>query len=147
MHFLTQKGPEMQEEYARSVDDRTESVARQVRESRPLDFLVEIVPENIINAAGDNRNILQIIFFAILFGLAVALIPNEKVKAVKDIFDGLNEIILKIVDLVMKFAPIGVFALLGSLVVEFTGDDIGESLDLLLLLDYILLLPYWATWS
>ncbi len=127
--FPDTKRAEMQEEYARSVDE-TEAVARQVRESRPLDFLVEIVPENIINAAGDNRNILQIIFFAILFGLAVALIPHEKVKAVKDIFDGLNEIILKIVDLVMKFAPIGVFALLGSLVVEFTGDDIAESLDL-----------------
>jgi proton glutamate symport protein len=127
--FPETRRAQMQEEYAASVD-RTESVARQVRESRPLDFLVGIVPENIVNAAGDNRNILQIIFFAILFGLAVALIPNEKVKTVKDIFDGLNEIILKIVDLIMRFAPIGVFALLGSLVVEFTGDDIGESLDL-----------------
>jgi proton glutamate symport protein len=127
--FPDTKRAQMQEEYAASVD-RTETVARQVRESRPLDFLVEIVPENIVAAAGNNRNILQIIFFAILFGLAVALIPHEKVRTVKDVFDGLNEIILKIVDLVMRFAPVGVFALLGSLVVEFTGDDIGESLDL-----------------
>ncbi len=127
--FPDSKRAEMQEEYALSVGEK-ESVAQQVKESRPLDFLVEIVPENIIDAASDNRNILQIIFFAILFGLAVALIPHERVKVVKQVFDGLNEIILKIVDLVMKFAPIGVFALLGSLVVEFTGDDVAESLNL-----------------
>jgi proton glutamate symport protein len=127
--FPEAKRAEMQADYAMSVEEK-EMVARQVKESRPLDFLVEIVPENIMNAASDNRNILQIIFFAILFGLAVALIPHERVKVVKEFFDGLNEVILKIVDLVMKFAPVGVFALLGSLVVEFTGDSIAESLDL-----------------
>jgi proton glutamate symport protein len=127
--FPEAKRAEMQADYAMSVEEK-EMVARQVKESRPLDFLVEIVPENIMNAASDNRNILQIIFFAILFGLAVALISHERVKVVKEFFDGLNEVILKIVDLVMKFAPVGVFALLGSLVVEFTGDSIAESLDL-----------------
>jgi proton glutamate symport protein len=127
--FPDAKRAEMQADYAMSVEEK-EMVARQVKESRPLDFLVEIVPENIINAASDNRNILQIIFFAILFGLAVALISHERVRVVKEFFDGLNEVILKIVDLVMKIAPVGVFALLGSLVVEFTGDNIAESLDL-----------------
>jgi proton glutamate symport protein len=127
--FPDSKRAEMQEQYARTVGEK-EMIAGQVKEGSPLDFLVEIVPENVIRAAGDNRNILQVIFFAILFGLAVALITHEKVKAVKDVFDGLNEIVLKIVDLVMKIAPVGVFALLGTLVVEFTGDDVGESLDL-----------------
>ena len=127
--FPESRRAEMQHKYAISVDER-ESVARQVETSGPLDFLVEIVPDNVLEAASDNRNILQIIFFAILFGLAVALIPHEKVRVVKEVFDGLNEIVLKIVDLVMKIAPIGVFALLGSLVVEFTGDDVAESLDL-----------------
>jgi proton glutamate symport protein len=127
--FPDSKRAEMQEQYARTVGEK-EMIAGQVKEGSPLDFLVEIVPENVIRAAGDNRNILQVIFFAILFGLAVALITHEKVKAVKDVFDGLNEIVLKIVDLVMKIAPVGVFALLGTLVVEFTGDDVGEALDL-----------------
>ena len=127
--FPDSKRAEMQEQYAASVGEK-ESVAEQVKTGGPLDFLVEIVPENVVEAASDNRNILQIIFFAILFGLAVALIPHEKVRVVKDVFDGLNEIVLKIVDLVMKIAPVGVFALLGTLVVEFTGDDVAESLDL-----------------
>ncbi len=127
--FPESKRTEMQEQYAASVGEK-ESIAEQVKTSGPLDFVVGIVPENVIQAAGDNRNILQIIFFAILFGLAVALIPHEKVKVVKDFFDGLNEIVLKIVDLVMKIAPIGVFALLATLVVDFTGDDVSESLDL-----------------
>lgn len=127
--FPDSKRAEMQEQYANSVGEK-ESIAEQVKTGSPLDFLVDIVPENVINAASDNGNILQIIFFAILFGLAVALIPHEKVKVVKDLFDGLNEIVLKIVDLVMKIAPIGVFALLGTLVVEFTGDNLSESLDL-----------------
>jgi len=127
--FPDSKRAEMQEQYAASVGEK-ESVAEQVKTWGPLDFLVEIVPENVVEAASDNRNILQIIFFAILFGLAVALIPHEKVRVVKDVFDGLNEIVLKIVDLVMKIAPVGVFALLGTLVVEFTGDDVAESLDL-----------------
>lgn len=127
--FPDSRRAEMQEQYAASVGE-TELVARQVKTGGPLDFLVDIVPENVIGAASDNRNILQIIFFAILFGLAVALIPHEKVKTVKDLFDGLNEIVLKIVDLIMKVAPVGVFALLGTLVVEFTGDSVSESLDL-----------------
>lgn len=127
--FPDSKRTEMQEQYAASVGEK-ESIADQVKTTGPLQFLVEIVPENVIEAAGNNRNILQVIFFAILFGLAVALIPHEKVKAVKDVFDGLNDIVLKIVDLVMKLAPVGVFALLGTLVVDFTGDDVAESLDL-----------------
>lgn len=127
--FPDSKRAEMQDQYATSVGEK-ESIADQVKTGGPLDFIVDIVPENVVNAASDNRNILQIIFFAILFGMAVALVPHEKVSMVKDVFDGLNYIILKIVDLVMKIAPVGVFALLSTLVVDFTGDDIAESLDL-----------------
>ncbi len=127
--FPDSKRAEMQDQYATSVGEK-ESIADQVKTGGPLDFIVDIVPENVVNAASDNRNILQIIFFAILFGMAVAIVPHEKVSMVKDVFDGLNYIILKIVDLVMKIAPVGVFALLSTLVVDFTGDDIAESLDL-----------------
>jgi proton glutamate symport protein len=127
--FPGSKRAELQRQYAVSAGEK-EIIAGQVKTGGPLDFLVEIVPDNIVQAAGDNRNILQVIFFAILFGLAVALIAHEKVKAVKDLFDGLNEVVLRIVDLVMTAAPVGVFALLASLVVEFTGDDISESVDL-----------------
>jgi Na+/H+-dicarboxylate symporter len=81
-----------------------------------------MVPENIIGAASKNQNMLQIIFFAIIFAIAMVVIPGEKIQTVKNFVDGLNEVILKIIDFIMKFAPYGVFALLAALIVEFSGD-------------------------
>jgi Na+/H+-dicarboxylate symporter len=89
----------------------------------PLQFLEDIIPENIIFAAGDNSNMLQVIFFAILFAMAMVMIKKKKVKPVKRFFDGLNEIILKINDMIMQVAPIGVFALMAGLIVDFSGDS------------------------
>ncbi len=93
--------------------------ADNVQEADPLQFLIDIVPINIFESASDNRNMLQIIFFAILFGLSIVMLPNEKTLYVKGFFDGLNDIILKIVDFIMLVSPYGVFALLGSVVVDF----------------------------
>jgi len=93
--------------------------ADNVQEAGPLQFLVDIVPTNIFESASDNRNMLQIIFFAILFGLSMVVLPNEKTLYVKGFFDGLNDIILKIVDFIMLVSPYGVFALLGAVVVDF----------------------------
>ena len=87
-----------------------------------MQFLVDMVPENIIGAASKNQNMLQIIFFAIIFEIAMVVIPGEKIQTVKNFVDGLNEVILKIIDFIMKFAPYGVFALLAALIVEFSGD-------------------------
>ena len=93
--------------------------AENVKDGGPLQFLVDIVPTNIFDAASNNRNMLQVIFFAILFGIALVMLPNEKTTYVKGFFDGLNDIILQIVDIIMIAAPYGVFALLGGLVVDF----------------------------
>lgn len=92
--------------------------AEQQQQFGPLKALEDIIPDNIFSATTNNRNMLQVIFFAVFFGLALILIPEEKAKSVKDFFDGLNEVILKMVDLIMLAAPIGVFALLTALVVE-----------------------------
>jgi len=88
----------------------------------PLNFIVEMVPDNIINALGDNSKMLQIIFFAILFAIAMVMVNQSQVKTVRFIFDGLNDIIIKIIELIMRFAPYGVFALLAGVVVDFAGD-------------------------
>ena len=93
--------------------------AENVKDGGPLQFLVDIVPTNIFDAASNNRNMLQVIFFAILFGIALVMLPNEKTTYVKGFFDGINDIILQIVDIIMMAAPYGVFALLGGLVVDF----------------------------
>lgn len=85
----------------------------------PLQILVDIVPENLFASMSDNINMLQIIFFAVLFGVAMILTPKDKVATVKSFFDGVNRIILAIVDIIMKYAPIGVFALLASMRIDF----------------------------
>jgi len=116
---------EEQEEYRRKFSGQIElgqESAREIEERSPLQFFVDMVPDNIFLAAGDNSKMLQIIFFAILFSIALVLVQGEKTRIVKDLFDGLNEVILKIVDLIMRFAPIGVFALMGALVVDYSGD-------------------------
>lgn len=119
--FPENKQMELQERYEVDIKEK-EISAEKVKESSPLQFLVDIVPKNIIKASSDNSNMLQIIFFAILFAIAMILIPSEQIKTVKSFIDGLNEIILKIIDFIMKFAPYGVFALLAALIVEFSGD-------------------------
>jgi proton glutamate symport protein len=127
--FPEERRTELQAEYSGSVAQK-ETLADQVKGSGPLKIIVDMVPENIISAAGDNSRILQIIFFAMLFGIALALVPGSKVASVKAFFDGLYEVIMKIIEIIMRFAPYGVFALMGTLVVEFAGDNISESISL-----------------
>ena len=107
--------------------DKKEAAA-ETKKSGPLQPIIDIVPSNIISAATDNKNMLQIIFFSILFGISMILIPENKSKPLKDFFDSLNEVILKIIDLIMSFAPYGVFALLATLIVEAPKWDLLKSL-------------------
>jgi Na+/H+-dicarboxylate symporter len=95
------------------------TAAEGVKEAGPLQFLVDIIPTNILESASNNSNMLQVIFFAILFGIAIVMLPKEKTVYVKGFFDGINDIILQIVDFIMLVAPYAVFALLGALVVDF----------------------------
>ncbi|WP_111707865.1 dicarboxylate/amino acid:cation symporter [Lutibacter citreus] len=98
------------------------------KETGPLQALVDIVPDNIFGAASENKNMLQIIFFAIFFGIGLILIPEKDSKPVKKFFDGFNEVILKMIDLIMLAAPYGVFALLAALVVESPSLDLFKAL-------------------
>ncbi len=102
--------------------------AEKQKEAGPLEALVNIVPSNIFNAASNNGNMLQVIFFAIFFGIGIILIPEEKSKPVKAFFDGVNEVILKMIDIIMLSAPFGVFALLAALVVESPSLDLFKAL-------------------
>ena len=95
------------------------TAAEGVKEAGPLKFLVDIIPTNILESASNNSNMLQVIFFAILFGIAIVMLPKEKTVYVKGFFDGINDIILQIVDFIMLVAPYAVFALLGALLVDF----------------------------
>ena len=116
--FSEEKRIELQQTYSNNTNSKI-LAAENVQENGPLQFLVDIVPSNIFNSASDNGNMLQIIFFAILFSISLIMLPKEKTIYVKGFFDGINDIILQIVDIIMMFAPYGVFSLLSSLVVDY----------------------------
>jgi Na+/H+-dicarboxylate symporter len=120
---------ELVSNYTDSTQQYKEEAANQ-QASGPLQALIDLVPENIFEAASDNKNMLQVIFFSIFFGVGLILIPDEKSKPVKDFFDGFNEVILKMVDLIMLAAPYGVFALLCSLVAEAPSADLFKALGM-----------------
>jgi len=114
---------ELMDNFSGDAEQRI-SQAEEQKEAGPLQALVDIVPDNIIGAATSNGNMLQVIFFVIFFGIGMILIPEEKARPVKAFFDGLNEVILKLIDLIMLSAPYGVFALLAALIVESPSADI-----------------------
>ena len=118
---------ELVEGYSNNTTKYKEEATKQ-KESGPLQALIDLVPQNIFSAATSNRNMLQVIFFAVFFGIALILIPEEKGKTVKSFFDGLNEVILKMVDLIMLAAPYGVFALLAALIAESPSVDLFKAL-------------------
>ncbi|MDG1213186.1 MAG: dicarboxylate/amino acid:cation symporter [Flavobacteriaceae bacterium] len=118
---------ELVENYSGDANEKIMAAAKQ-QESGPLQALVDLVPSNIFKAASDNGNMLQVIFFAIFFGIGLILIPEKQAKPVKDFFDGFNEVILKLIDLIMLAAPYGVFALLAALVVEAPSADLFKAL-------------------
>jgi Na+/H+-dicarboxylate symporter len=136
------------ENYSGEANKRISSAAEQ-KESGPLRALEDLIPDNIFSAASDNGNMLQVIVFAIFFGVGLILIPIDKSGPVKAFFDGFNEVILKLIDLIMLVAPIGVFALMAGLVVESPSQDLFVALLwyaisvviglLLMILIYILL--------
>jgi len=128
-----QIGTETREELLLTYQDSAQEkqmAAQQQREKGPLQPLVDLVPSNIFEAATNNRNMLQVIFFAIFFGVGLILIPAAKAAPVKAFFDAFNEVILKLIDLIMLAAPYGVFALLAALVVESPSLELFQALGL-----------------
>ena len=121
-YFPDEKTAELKEKYASDANMKITS-AENVKDSGPLQMMIDVVPDNFFYSASNNRNMLQIIFFSILFGVGLVLSSPKKSAPVKKAFDGLNEIIIKIVEIIMEYAPIGVFALLAGLIVDLAGDD------------------------
>lgn len=114
---------ELVSNYSQSTQKYKDEAQNQ-KQQGPLKALVDLVPENIIGASGENKNMLQVIFFAIFFGVGLILLPEERSKPVKDFFSSFNEVILKMIDLIMLAAPYGVFALLAALIAESPSADL-----------------------
>ena len=99
------------------LEKKMKTVAVQ-KESSPLKFIVEMVPDNIFASLSGNGLMLQVIFFAIFFGITLVLIPKEASAPIINLVNGMNSIFLKMVDLVMKAAPFFVFCLLAGVVAK-----------------------------
>ncbi len=115
--------------YSSNANEKID-VANNQKNLGPLQPLVDMVPSNFFSAASNNRNMLQVIFFAIIFGISMILIPPKKSLPIKNFFDSLNDVILKIIDLIMLCAPYGVFALLAAIIVESPSMDLFKALGL-----------------
>jgi len=128
--------------YDSNVESRTSAV-ESLRDQSPLQPLVDMVPDNIFLATTNNGSMLQVVFFAIIMGIALLQIPRNKAQPVIAFFDGLNDVIIKIVGFIMLIAPYGVFALMASLIVEITGDNPDSAISLLMaLLKYSLVVVF-----
>jgi len=105
------------------VTSKLEEASRQ-KESGPLKFLEDMVPDNAVAALGNNQLMLQVIFFTIFMGISMLLIGEERAQPLKNFFDSLNDVVLKMVDLIMLSAPYAVFALLANVVVSSSDPEI-----------------------
>ncbi|MGJ8759257.1 dicarboxylate/amino acid:cation symporter [Polaribacter sp. HaHaR_3_91] len=103
------------------VDKLTKASAQS--NTGPLQSLVDIFPSNIFTSLSD-ASMLQIIFFALFVGVSLLLIPEKKAKPLMNFFDSLNEVVMKMVDLIMLFAPYAVFALLSNVIIAFDDTEI-----------------------
>lgn len=123
---------DFQDEMARAATDPSLSKkmndAGSVDDASPLQFFVDFVPENIFASLSDGKLMLQVIFFAIFFGIVLASLPKEKSKTVMAFMDGANEVFLKMVEIVMNAAPFFVFALMAGVIAKMasTTDEVIE---------------------
>lgn len=116
-----EKREELKAEYASQALSKQDA-ASSVQDSGPLKLLEDIVPSNIFESMTDNGSMLQVIFFAVLFGIAMIMTPADQMRPVKGFFNGINAVILRMVEIIMKYSPIGVFALLAGLIAETAAD-------------------------
>ena len=110
--------------------------AQNIKDRGPLQPVVDMVPNNFFSSASSNRNMLQVVFVAIFVGIGLIQIPKDKGKPVLDFFEGLNDVVIKLVDLIMLMAPIGVFALIAHTINKVAGDNPSQIMELLGALGY-----------
>ena len=121
-------------EYVDKAANKQE-LANSIQDNRgPLQPLVDRVPSNMFSAASNNSNMLQIVFISIVFGIALIGIDRKFSQPVLAFLEGINKMIIKLVEMIMYFAPYGVFALIAKTISSVSGDisQIGSILSALL---------------
>lgn len=103
--------------------------AQKQKESKPLQPILDLVPDNLFSAMSNNLKMLQIIVFAIFFGVALIMVGN-KGQPVRDFVDSADLVIIKMIDIIMKGAPFFVFCLLAGQTAQMAGDNPALLLDI-----------------
>lgn len=104
--------------------------ANKLKENGPLQMLVDFVPESIVGAMSNMSQMLQVIVFALLFGIALISLKPEVAQPAIDLCASVNEAFLKLVEIVMKGAPFFIFALTAGVFSKMAGDDLNALLEI-----------------
>ena len=128
----------LQNTYQSAASGKLEA-AEEVKDRSVLQPIVDMVPSNFFSSASNNRNMLQVVFVAIIIGIALIQIPKEKSRPVLEFMEGINDLVIKLVDNIMLMAPIGVFALIADTITSVAGNDINNVLELLSALGFYML--------
>ena len=128
----------LQNTYQSAASGKLEA-AEEVKDRSVLQPIVDMVPSNFFSSASNNRNMLQVVFVAIIIGIALIQIPKEKSRPVLEFMEGINDLVIKLVDNIMLMAPIGVFALIADTITSVAGNDINNVIELLSALGFYML--------
>jgi Na+/H+-dicarboxylate symporter len=111
--------PDVKQEMLQQYSGTSQEQLQQLQQKPSLeDILFNIIPRNPI-ASMANMDMLQIIFFSLLFGIALTVLSEEKRKPVVDFLDSVNDAMVVIVEMIMKIAPYGVFILIAAVAGRF----------------------------
>ena len=91
------------------------------RDPGPLQPFVDMVPENLVKSFSSSKLMLQVIFFALFFGVALSMLQNEKSKRVHEFFDGMGEVFIKMVNMIMTISPFFVFCLMAGVLAKIAN--------------------------
>ena len=122
---------ELAQQYEEAASTRQGAAEQMMEERGPLSILEDIVPSNIISSTSSNRNMLQVVFLALMFGIALLRIPKDKGAPLLAFFKGLEAVVVEFVGIVMRIAPLGVFALIARAITGMAGDDPQQVVQLL----------------
>lgn len=131
--------PETREKLAedyKEVADARADTAKEVKDRPALQPLVDMVPDNFFGSASSNRNMLQMVFFAILAGVALVRMPRERGKPTLDVIGSLNDLVIAMVRMIMVIAPVGVFALIADTITSLAQGNPSQIIDLIKSLGY-----------
>lgn len=120
----------LQNTYQSAASGKLEA-AEEVKDRSVLQPIVDMVPSNFFSSASNNRNMLQVVFVAIFIGVGLIQLPKDKSKPLLSFFSSLNDVIIKLVEIIMEFAPVGVFALIAQTINRVTGENPNQLFELL----------------